>query len=148
MKQGRQFNSLITTDTKIIPVLVEQYYCEGMTIDEAFRMAVNQFEGSHAISMHTDLAPGKLFIAQRGSGQTIYFGQDDDGKFIGVNWAESSDISVRMENKEISSITFISEAEATMYPIGELDPESELRFKGFQWRSHLRPLSKEDLFIK
>jgi len=76
--QGRQFQSLITTDTKIIPVLIEQYYQEGMSIEKAFRMAVSQFEGSHAISMHTDLAPGKLFIAQKGSGQTVFIGIADD----------------------------------------------------------------------
>ena len=78
MDQGRQFSSMITTDTKIIPVLIEQYYREGMPIDEAFRRAVSQFSGSHAISMHTDLAPGKLFIAQKGSGQTVFIGMAED----------------------------------------------------------------------
>ncbi len=77
-KQGRQFQSLITTDTKIIPVLIEQYYREGMSIENAFQRAVSQFEGSHAISMHTDLAPGKLFIAQKGSGQTVFIGIAQD----------------------------------------------------------------------
>jgi glucosamine--fructose-6-phosphate aminotransferase (isomerizing) len=43
-------------------------------VETAFRMAVNQFEGSHAISMHTDIAPGKLFLAQKGSGQAIFVG--------------------------------------------------------------------------
>ena len=45
-----------------------------MDIAEAFRLAVNDFKGSHAIAMHTDLAPGKLFLAQRGSGQAIFVG--------------------------------------------------------------------------
>ena len=35
---------------------------------------VCDFKGSHAIAMHTDLAPGKLFLAQRGSGQAIFVG--------------------------------------------------------------------------
>ncbi len=78
MEQGRQFSSMITTDTKIIPVLIEQYYREGMPIEQAFRTAVSQFAGSHAISMHTDLAPGKLFIAQKGSGQTVFIGIAED----------------------------------------------------------------------
>jgi glucosamine--fructose-6-phosphate aminotransferase (isomerizing) len=68
----------ITTDTKIIPLQVEKYLGAGLGVLEAFRRAVNDFEGSHAISMHTALAPGKLFLAQRGSGQAIFIGLAPD----------------------------------------------------------------------
>ncbi len=68
----------ISTDTKIIPLQIESYLKNGHDIKEAFLMAVNDFEGSHAISMHTDLAPGKIFLAQRGSGQSIYIGIAED----------------------------------------------------------------------
>jgi len=64
----------ITTDTKLIPLQIEHHLKMGATIAEAFRLAVNEFDGSHAISMHTDLAPGKLFLAQKGSGQAIFVG--------------------------------------------------------------------------
>ncbi|MCF8068643.1 MAG: SIS domain-containing protein [Desulfobacterales bacterium] len=68
----------ITTDTKIIPVRVTHYLEKGFEIEEAFRLAVSDFTGSHAISMHTDLAPGKLFLAQKGSGQAIFIGLATD----------------------------------------------------------------------
>jgi glucosamine--fructose-6-phosphate aminotransferase (isomerizing) len=68
----------ITTDTKIIPLQVEWYIKQGHSITEAFRLAVNDFEGSHAICMHTDLAPGKIFLAQKGSGQAIFVGLAED----------------------------------------------------------------------
>ena len=64
----------ITTDTKIIPLQIEKYIRDGEEAPEAFRRAVNDFDGSHAISMHTDLAPGRFFLAQRGSGQAIFIG--------------------------------------------------------------------------
>ena len=64
----------VTTDTKIIPLQIQSYLQKGHEIEEAFRMAVNRFEGSHAISMHTNLAPGKIFLAQKGSGQAIFIG--------------------------------------------------------------------------
>jgi len=64
----------ITTDTKIIPLQIQKYYDIGHPIDESFRLAVNDFTGSHAIAMHTDVAPGKIFLAQRGSGQTLFIG--------------------------------------------------------------------------
>ena len=64
----------INTDTKLIPFQIEHYLKRNNSIEEAFRLAVNDFEGSHAISMHSNLAPGKLFLAQKGSGQAIFVG--------------------------------------------------------------------------
>ncbi len=64
----------INTDTKLIPLQIEFYLKQNHPIEEAFRLAVNDFTGSHAISMHSDLAPGKLFLAQKGSGQAIFVG--------------------------------------------------------------------------
>jgi len=76
--EGRSFPSEITTDTKIIPVQIEKYVEQGFDVPEAFRRAVNDFDGSHAITMHTDLAPGKFFLAQKGSGQAVFVGLAPD----------------------------------------------------------------------
>ncbi len=76
--EGVQIPEEISTDTKIIPLLIARYCQAGHEVAEAFRLAVNAFDGSHAISMHTSLAPGKLFLAQRGSGQAIFIGLADD----------------------------------------------------------------------
>ena len=77
-QDGSVFHKDVTTDTKVIPLQIEKYFRHGHPLDEAFRLAVNDFEGSHAICMHSDLAPGKLFLAQRGSGQTFFVGLGDD----------------------------------------------------------------------
>ena len=77
-RSGGRIPGDITTDTKIIPLQVEKYYRQGHDMREAFRMAVNDFKGSHAICMHTDAAPGKLFLAQKGSGQAIFVGIAED----------------------------------------------------------------------
>ena len=73
-----KIHARINTDTKLIPLQIQHYLKQGAAIDEAFRLAVTDFEGSHAISMHTDLAPGKLFLAQKGSGQAIFVGLAPD----------------------------------------------------------------------
>jgi glutamine---fructose-6-phosphate transaminase (isomerizing) len=75
---GELISGDITTDTKIIPLQVEKYIRQGNSVEEAFRLAVNDFEGSHAIAMHTNLAPGKFFLAQRGSGQAVFVGMAED----------------------------------------------------------------------
>jgi glutamine---fructose-6-phosphate transaminase (isomerizing) len=68
----------VTTDTKIIPLQIEKYLKAGQDLTSAFRLAVNDFEGSHAIAMTCTLAPGKMFLALKGSGQSIYVGVNDD----------------------------------------------------------------------
>ncbi len=73
-QDGIQIPADISTDTKIIPLQIHKFLKSGMKIEDAFRQAVNTFKGSHAIFMTTDLAPGKLFLAQKGSGQTIFVG--------------------------------------------------------------------------
>ncbi|MDO9110862.1 MAG: SIS domain-containing protein, partial [Desulfatirhabdiaceae bacterium] len=75
---GIQIPADITTDTKIIPLQIHKFLQSGMKIEDAFRQAVNTFKGSHAIFMSTDLAPGKLFLAQKGSGQTIFVGLGEE----------------------------------------------------------------------
>ncbi len=64
----------INTDTKIIPVQIEKYLYAGNDLKEAFRLALNDFEGSQAIAMHSNLEPGKIFLSLRGSGQSLYVG--------------------------------------------------------------------------
>jgi len=75
---GKSIASVITTDTKIIPLQIEKYLKQKKDLEESFRLAVNDFEGSHAIAMHSDLAPGKVFLAQRGSGQAVFVGIAED----------------------------------------------------------------------
>ena len=77
-KSGDRIQKNITTDTKIIPLQIQKYLHEGNILTEAFRLALNDFQGSHAISMQTSIAPGKLFLAQRGSGQAIFVGLSED----------------------------------------------------------------------
>ncbi|MDA8125454.1 MAG: SIS domain-containing protein, partial [Deltaproteobacteria bacterium] len=45
---------------------------------KSFRLAVSDFEGSHAIAMVSNAEPGKVFLALRGSGQSIYIGITPD----------------------------------------------------------------------
>ncbi len=73
-----QISPQVTTDTKIIPLQIEKYLKEGEDLGGAFRLAVNDFEGSHAIAMHSNLEPGKMFLALKGSGQSIYVGVSSD----------------------------------------------------------------------
>jgi glucosamine--fructose-6-phosphate aminotransferase (isomerizing) len=64
----------ITTDAKVIPVLVSKFTAEGETGPEAFRKTVSRFDGSVAIGCAAADEPGRLYLALRGSGQALYVG--------------------------------------------------------------------------
>ena len=64
----------ITTDAKIIPVLVDYYYRRCHNLKQAFLQAVNEFEGSVAICLSSSLEPGRTYLALKGSGQSLFIG--------------------------------------------------------------------------
>ncbi len=76
--QGLRIAPEITTDAKVIPVLVARRMAEGLRADAAFRATVASFEGSVAIAANTTQDIDTLLLAQRGSGQALYVGFADD----------------------------------------------------------------------
>ena len=68
----------ITTDAKVIPALVSRALRGGVDPVEAFRSAVNRFEGSVAIGACTADQPDRLQLALHGSGQALYVGLAED----------------------------------------------------------------------
>ncbi|MGH9042752.1 MAG: SIS domain-containing protein, partial [Acidimicrobiia bacterium] len=69
-----QTRSEITTDAKVIPVLVSRRIAAGTPAASAFRDTVAAFEGSVAIAAHAGDDPDRLLLALRGSGQALYVG--------------------------------------------------------------------------
>jgi glutamine---fructose-6-phosphate transaminase (isomerizing) len=70
--------SEITTDAKVIPVLLARRLDQGLDPTEAFRRTLVEFEGSFAIAAQTAAAPGELLLGVRGSGQGLYVGLAED----------------------------------------------------------------------
>jgi lipopolysaccharide export system protein LptA len=79
-----------------------------------------------------------------GNGQTLYYARDKEA-VIGLNRAESSNISIRFKEGKIDAIAFQKQPEGQLKPILELD-EGEKTLPGFEWKIKLRPLSKNDIF--
>jgi glutamine---fructose-6-phosphate transaminase (isomerizing) len=74
--------SEITTDAKVIPVLVSRRMARGLGGAEAFRETVARFEGSVAIAAAGADDPGRLYLALRGSGQALYIGLAEDAFLV------------------------------------------------------------------
>jgi hypothetical protein len=79
-----------------------------------------------------------------GNGQSNYYARDKNG-VIGLNKAESSNISIYMNKGKVKRIAFIKSPDGELKPLAELEDGDKL-LPGFKWQSELRPVNKDDIF--
>ncbi|MFA5997090.1 MAG: glutamine--fructose-6-phosphate transaminase (isomerizing) [Candidatus Paceibacterota bacterium] len=65
VKLGHTFTS--TTDTEVVPHMIEQKMKEGLSLKDAFLDTAALLEGSFGLAVISTKEPGKLFIVKRGS---------------------------------------------------------------------------------
>ena len=78
-----------------------------------------------------------------GNAESIYYVQDDDKAYIGVNKAICSEILILFEESEIDEIKFLTNPNSEMIPITKVNPLA-MRLKGFRLVT-TRPASIADL---
>ena len=105
----------------------------------------NQVQGKN---MTGHFEEGRLVkMDVEGNGESIYYAEDDDGAFIGVNKSICSNMILFFsEERKVDRIYFITEPDATLYPLSQL-PEEETKLKNFKWLIEKKPNGKEDLFV-
>lgn len=72
----------VTTDAKLVPTLVARYLAAGLPPNEAFREAVRRFDGSVGIAANASCLPDELYLALRGSGQSLNIGLAEDAFIV------------------------------------------------------------------
>jgi glucosamine--fructose-6-phosphate aminotransferase (isomerizing) len=105
-RHGLRINDPITTDAKVIPILVSRLMRAGQPLGEAFRRTVASFEGSVAIAAATTRSPQQLALALRGSGQALYVGLCEDAFVVAsepYGVIEECDRYVRMDGEAPSN---------------------------------------------
>jgi lipopolysaccharide export system protein LptA len=81
----------------------------------------------------------------KGNAESIYYAQDDNKAFFGVNQSKADIIDMLFVNKELNKVILRNEAEGTMYPIKKVNID-EMRLKNFKWLDDKRPKTKYELF--
>lgn len=105
--------------------------------------AFNQIKSSRMDGFFTD---GDLdSVRAKGSAASIYYIQDEDSAFTGINQSTSDIIDVYLKKKEVQKVVFRGQAKGTLHPIQRAKP-SEMKLEGFQWLDARRPKSKYELF--
>lgn len=127
-------------------------------IEAAFAISPEQTpaeEGDSLVTIGYNQVKGKLMtghirnnelykIDVDGNGQTIYYPKDDQ-TLIGINRAESSNLTIWLKERKITNITM------RVSPSGNMNPplllgEEDKKLAGFRWLDDYRPKRWEDIF--
>ncbi|MEJ0101254.1 MAG: OstA-like protein [Bacteroidota bacterium] len=84
-------------------------------------------------------------VRAKGSAECIYFMQDKDSAYTGINQSQSDIMDVYFKLKEIERVVFRSSVKGTLWPIRQKNP-AEMRLENFKWLEARRPKTKYELF--
>ena len=119
-------------------------------IDDAFIISMgddslrfNQIKGKTMIGYIVHNKLNKINVD--GNGQSNYYAYDDKNQFIGLNKAESSNITIYLNDGKVKKIVFIKSPDGELKPIADIEPGDKL-LPGFNWQEEIRPKNKEDIF--
>ena len=117
--------------------------------DDAFIIAMeddslrfNQIKGKNMTGYVRNNELAKIDV--NGNGQSNYYARDKNG-VIGLNKAESSNITIYMNKGKVKKIAFIKSPDGELKPLAELESGDKL-LPGFNWQAEIRPKNKEDIF--
>lgn len=140
--------SQITGDTILLhtknkqPAWMEAFK-NGFMVNYIANQAYNQIKASR---MDAYFKNGALdSVRAKGSAESIYFLQDDDSTFTGINQSKSDIIDSYFKDKQLNKVAFRSDVDGTIYPIKDKRPE-EMKLEGFKWLDMRRPKTKFELF--
>lgn len=104
----------------------------------------NQIKGREVLAYFAEEALQRMDAS--GNAEVIYYAKDDTGAYVGVNQTACSEMIIRMKDNEVNRITFLTEPDSKLTPMGKAD-HNALRLKGFRYVKEGRPLKREDIFV-
>jgi lipopolysaccharide export system protein LptA len=113
-------------------------------ISQEDSLLFNQVGGVNMKAWFKDNELHKIDVFE--NSKTFYYVKEDNGDMIGLNIAQSKDLTIYVENKQIVKISFLTNPVGTLHPMDKINPE-EYRIDGFTWQIHRRPVKRTDIFI-
>lgn len=113
-------------------------------VSQADTNKFDQIKGRHLMAYFEKNELDRIKV--NGNGETIYYGKDDKGDYVGMNRLVCSDMLISLDSNEISNIRFYIQPTSTLYPLDQLTDELKT-FRHFRWRDAERPKRREDIHI-
>lgn len=142
--QGSQISGdtifLATKNRKAEKILVNE---NAFTINRTSEGMYNQMKGNMLTGQFIEGAID--FLRVKGNGENLYYLQDEDSAYVGVNYTMADAIVMRFANKELKRVTWFNSVTGTTYPISKL-PEDKKELRNFKWLESIRPKSVIDIW--
>jgi lipopolysaccharide export system protein LptA len=84
-------------------------------------------------------------VRAKGYAECIYYIQDDDSAYTGINQSQSDIMDIYFRNKELFRVVMRTEVTGTLWPIRQKSP-SEMRLEKFRWLEERRPKTKYEMY--
>ena len=116
----------------------------GIIVNRTKEGFFNQMSGKTINGYFVD---GKIdYMRVKGSqSESIYYMQDDDSAYIGMNRATGDVIDLYFKKENLHKVIFINQIAGKMYPMNKI-PEDQKELKLFKWLDDRRPKNKAALF--
>lgn len=120
-----------------------EIFKNSLVVNRVQKEIYNQIKSTRLNAFFVD---GRLDSARaRGYAECIYFIQDEDSAFTGINQSNADMIDIYFQDQELNRVVFRSEVKGTIWPIQQKDPK-EMRLSNFKWLEDKRPKTKYKLF--
>jgi hypothetical protein len=116
----------------------------GLIVNRTKEGFFNQMSGKTINGYFVD---GKIdYMRVKGTqSESIYYMQNDDSAYIGMNRAVGDVIDLYFKNQDLSKVIFINQVQGTMYPMNQI-PDDQRKLKDFEWLDNRRPKNRAELF--
>jgi hypothetical protein len=131
---------LITKNKKADTFIANE---NGFSINKTTEGLFNQLRGNVMTGKFVD---GEIdYVRAKGNSESLYYLQDDDSAYVGMDYTQSDAISFKFISRELKRITWVNGATGTTYPFSQI-PEDKKELRNFKWLEALRPKSVGELF--
>ncbi len=115
---------------------------QAMTVEKLDSMSFNQVASKELFCYFDEGVLTQNYA--KGNVYVDYFMLEDNGEQIGMNYCETSEMKVFMQDKKVHKI-WMPESKHTMYPPFAI-PQDKRYLEGFAWFDYIRPKDKDDIF--
>lgn len=116
----------------------------GFSVNRTPEGMFNQIRGNTLNGVFKD---GSIdHLRAKGNAESLYYLQNEDSSYFGLNYARADAITMYFANKELKRVSWVNSVEGTTYPFRQI-PEDRKLLKNFKWRESLRPKTRYELFL-
>lgn len=115
----------------------------GFVISKTRENFFNQIRGNR---INGNFINGEIdFMRAKGNAESVYYLQDDDSAYVGMNYAKADAISMYFGEEGLRRVSWVNSVEGTTFPMKQI-PDEKKKLRNFNWAEPRRPKTRLELF--